>query len=91
MSGDPLEKYRKKPASTPGEKTPPKAPDEYVAFDAKDQVDRLRIRRADDLTRAPGYNLLLDVVYDSEFGTRFILVFTFMMVFVRGRNFRIAK
>jgi hypothetical protein len=86
MNGDPLDKFRKKPVSAPGENPPPKTPDEYVAFDAKDSVDRLRIRRANDLTRAPGYNSLLDVVYDSQFGTQFTLVFTFMMVFVHGRN-----
>jgi hypothetical protein len=86
MSGDPLAPYRKKHASAAGEAPPPKAPGEYFAFDAKDQVDRLKIRRSNDPTRSPGYAYLLDVVYDGQFGTQFILVFTFMMVFVRGRN-----
>ena len=69
MSGDPLAQYRKKPVTAPGETPPPKVPDDYVAFDAKDQVDRLKIRRAGDVTHSPGYMHLLDVVYDGEFGT----------------------
>ena len=35
-------------------------------------------------TRAPGYLNLLDVVSDDSMGTYFMLVFTFMMVRVRG-------
>ena len=86
MSGDPLAQYRKKPVTAPGETPPPKVPDDYVAFDAKDQVDRLKIRRAGDVTHSPGYMHLLDVVYDGEFGTFCNLVFTFLVVYVRGRN-----
>jgi len=73
---DPLAQYRK----------PPPPPGEYVAFDAKDNVSRLKIGRANDPTRSPGYNYLLDVVYDGEFGTNFTLIYTFLMVLVRGRN-----
>lgn len=50
--------------------------DEYAAFGAKDKVTRLRIRRAMAPTRSPGYAYLLDVVYDSQYGTNFVLVFT---------------
>jgi len=84
---DPLAHYRKTPlASAAAGTAPPKAPDAYVAFDAKDKVDRLKIKRANDPTRAPGYAYLLDVVYDGTFGTNFVLVYTFLMVMVRGRN-----
>ncbi len=69
-----------------GETTPPKEPGEYVAFDAKDKVTRLRISRANDPTRSPGYAYLLDIVYDGDFGTNFVLVYTFLMVLVRGKN-----
>lgn len=86
MSGDPLAPYRKRAASVAGEAPPPRPPGEYVAFDAKDMVARLKIRRATEPTRSPGYAYLLDVVYDGPFGTSFTLVFTFLMVFVRGRN-----
>jgi hypothetical protein len=49
-------------------------------------VDRLKIRRANDPTRSPGYAYLLDVVYDGPYGTNFVLVYTFLMVLVKGRN-----
>ena len=83
---DPLAQFRKKPFGSAADTPPPTGSDEYMAFDAKDKVARLKIRRANDPTRSPGYNYLLDIVYDGPFGTNFVLVFTFMMVFVRGRN-----
>lgn len=83
---DPLAPYRKKPVTASSEISAPKDGDVYVAFDCKDKVDRLKIRRANDPTRSPGYVYLLDVVYDDKFGTNFVLVFTFLMVLVRGRN-----
>jgi hypothetical protein len=83
---DPLAQFRKRPVGTSADTPPPKGSDEYVAFDAKDKVDRLKIRRANDPTRSPGYAYLLDIVYDGPYGTNFVLVFTFLMVLVRGRN-----
>ena len=83
---DPLAQYRKQPPGAAAETTPPKDADEYAAFDAKDRVDRLKIRRTNDPTRSPGYAYLLDVVYDGSYGTNFVLVYTFLMVLVRGRN-----
>jgi hypothetical protein len=84
MEDDPLAQYRRKPL----ERKEPEKQEAvgYLAFAGKDRVDRLRIRRANAPTRAPGYNVLLDVVYDGEFGTNFVLVYTYMMVLVRGRN-----
>lgn len=35
---------------------------------------------------SPGYNLLLDVVYDGQHGTQFILVYTVLLVLVQGKN-----
>ena len=83
---DPLAQYRKKPVGPSEQTPPPTSGDEYLAFEAKDRVERLRIRRANAPTRTPGYNYLLDVVYDGPFGTNFVLVYTFMMVCVRGHN-----
>ena len=37
-------------------------------------------------TRTPGHAYLLDVVYDGKYGTNFVLVYTFLMVLVRGKN-----
>jgi hypothetical protein len=86
---DPLAQFRKTPpgAGAPAmTSTPPKEREGYVAFGTKDKVSRLRIRRAMAPTRSPGYAYLLDVVYDGNYGTNFVLVFTFLMVLVRGKN-----
>lgn len=81
---DPLAQYRKRPASAPQAATG--EPEGYVAFAARDRAERLRIRRANDPTRSPGYRDLWDIIYDGPFGTNFVLVYAFMMVAVRGRN-----
>ena len=85
MEHDPLAEFRKKPLT--GE-TPVKikAKEGYLAFDAKDKVNRLRIRRATGSTHAPGYAYLLQVSYDGEQGTNIVLSYTFLMVLVTGRN-----
>jgi hypothetical protein len=84
---DPLAQYRKKPVGNVAEPTPPKGPDEYVAFDAKDKVDRLQIRQANAQARSPGYGYLLDIAHDGPYGTNFVLYYSFMMmVLVEGRN-----
>jgi len=89
---DPLAQYRKTPAppgaapASGGGPDKPKDADGYVAFATKDKVSRLRIRRAMAPTRSPGYAYLLDVVYDGSYGTNFVLVYTFLMVLVRGKN-----
>ena len=56
-----------------------------MAFDTKDKVFRLRIRSLDDSIYAPGYNILLNLIYDKQ-GTHFILIYTVLVVLVRGRN-----
>ena len=83
---DPLAQYRRTPAAPGGTQARPRETDEYVAFDGKDKVSRLRIRRAMAPTRSPGYAYLMDVVYDGGYGTNFVLVYTFLMVLVRGKN-----
>jgi integrase len=83
---DLLAPYRKTPPSAADNTKPPKGADEYVAFDAKDKLDRLDIRRANDPTRSPGYAYLLDVVYDGSYGTNFVLVYTFLIVLVTGNR-----
>jgi hypothetical protein len=86
---DPLAQFRKTPVEA-GERAAgpakPREPEGYLAFDTKDKVDRLRVRRANAPTRSPGYAYLLDIAYDGSYGTNFVLVFTFLMVLVRGRN-----
>jgi hypothetical protein len=82
MDYDPLSAFRKTPK---GEMAPPTGPEEYAAFGTKDHVQRLRIRSAAAPINSPGYNILLNVVSDAQ-GTNFILVYTILMVLVRGRN-----
>src|SRR5690242_18973657 len=84
---DPLAQYRKKPVGTEAEPPLPKALVEYVAFDAKDKVERLQIRQANAQARSPGYGYLLGVAYDGPFGTNFVLSYSFMLiVLVEGKN-----
>jgi hypothetical protein len=84
IMSDPLAQYRKKPIGRT--EAAPAEEGGYAAFGTKDKVERLRIRRASAPTRSPGYAYLLDVVYDGSYGTNFVLVYTFLMVMVRGKN-----
>jgi hypothetical protein len=86
MADDILAQFRRTPAAPSVVANLPKDTDEYVAFGTKDKVNRLRIRSAGELTNAPGYNVLVNVVYDGRQGTHFMLVYTVLMVLVRGRN-----
>ncbi len=83
---DPLAKYRHKAASAAGSFAAPAGPDEYSAFGAKDRVERLKIKCANQPTRAPGYDNLLEIVYDGRIGTNFVLSFSWLIVLVRGKN-----
>lgn len=86
MNNDILSQFRRTPSAPLKESVPPKEPEAYAAFGTKDKVHRLRIRSAAELTHSPGYNLLLDVVYDGQMGTHFMLVYTVLMVLVQGKN-----
>ena len=86
MTHDPLAQFRKTPITPKGGVLPPKEADEYVAFGTKDKVRRLDIRMAPDMEHSPAYNLLLDVVSDSRGGTNFMLVYTVLLVMVKGAN-----
>ena len=86
MANDPLSQFRKTPVASNGGMVPPTEADEYVAFGTKDKVHRMRIRSTPTLMHSPGYNLLLDVVSDGQYGTNFVLVYTVLMVMVRGKN-----
>ena len=83
---DPLAKYRTKAASAPVSFASPDGPEIYSAFATKDRVERLKIKSANQPTRAPGYNNLLEVIYDGSIGTNFVLSFSWLMVLVRGKN-----
>jgi hypothetical protein len=85
---DPLAQYRRQPPGSMATETPPpKSPDEYLAFDAKDKVERLSIRYGKADSRTPSYGYLLDIAHDGRFGTKFVLYYSFMMVVeVEGKN-----
>ena len=79
---DPLARFRKRTADFP----PSDPGDGHVAFAAKDRVERLKVKRANKPTHAPGYGYLLDIIYDGNSGTNFVLVYTILGVKVSGRN-----
>src|SRR5580698_5584479 len=85
MPDDPLAQYRRTSPNPVGRVVPTDT-DEYTAFGTKDKVHRLRIRSLTAPVNSPGYNILLNVVYDGEQGTHFMLVYTVLMVLVRGQN-----
>ena len=86
MAYDPLAEFRRVPAGTSTVAKPPAQPDGYIAFGTKDKVRRLRIRSVSAPVNAPGYNILLNVVSDGQYGTHFLLVYSVLMVRVQGRN-----
>ena len=86
MAHDPLSQFRKTPIAPRDAILPPKETDEYVAFGTKDKVRRLDIRMLPDMEHSPAYSLLLDVVSDSRGGTNLMLVYTVMLVMVKGAN-----
>jgi len=85
MPDDPLAQYRRTSPNPVGRVVPTDS-NEYVAFGTKDKVHRLRIRSLTAPVNSPGYNILLNVVYDGEQGSHFMLVYTVLMVMVQGRN-----
>jgi hypothetical protein len=86
MPDDLLAQYRRTPPQPPVGRAVPTDSDEYVAFGVRDRTQRLRIRSLAAPVNAPGYNILLNVVYDGEQGTNFMLVYTVLMVMVQGKN-----
>ena len=86
MTHDPLAQFRKAPITPTGGMVPPQEPDGYVAFGTINHVRRLDIRLVPDMEHSPAYNLLLDVVSDGRGGTNFMLVYTVMLVMVKGAN-----
>src|ERR1700722_11800038 len=87
---DPLETFRRRPAAlSPTKAAVPSAPSEpYQAFATKDKRGRIDIRTNDGLCHAPAYTYLLDVSYDRRAYTSILLVFSFMLVRIRGQNLK---
>jgi hypothetical protein len=58
----------------------------YVAFELRDHATRLHVQCAMQPSRFPGYNYLLDIIYDHDYASIFTLVYSFMVVEVTGHN-----
>lgn len=88
---DPLKEFRR-PGARRAEKRaepPPKGGRKrYQAFDAKDKLVSLDIRRVLGTTHAPTYAYLLNIAFDHEYFTSFVLYYAFMQVKVRGKNLK---
>jgi len=63
---------------------------EYLAFDAKDRSKCLQIKTARGVYRAPTYTNLLDVISDGERGEEISLLFSFMVIDIRGKNLQLV-
>src|SRR5689334_11693217 len=99
MSDDPLSIFRKRPV-VPRPVTPaPPAPsvvsssedgrDAYEAFDVKDRVEGIAIRRRKGaMSYAIMYNYIHSVVYDDDSWTCLFLTVSGLHIEIRGRNLR---
>ena len=88
---DPLKEFRRpgaRRAEKPAEPPRKDGRKSYQAFDAKDKLVCLEIRRVLGTTHAPTYAYLLNIAFDHEFFTNFVLSYSFMQVKVRGKNLK---
>lgn len=58
----------------------------YSAFAAQDRIKFLNIEKANGITHAPAYAYLLDIISDGERGEEVALLYSFMLVKIKGRN-----
>ena len=88
---DPLAQYRRpgaKRTQKPAEPPPKGGRKSYQAFDAKDKLVCLDIRRVLGTTHSPTYAYLLNIAHDHDYFTNFVLYYSFMQVKVRGKNLK---
>lgn len=86
MTDDPLGKFRKAPHKPKTAEPPEKESlPIYKAFTAKNHTKSLQIRAKGEL-QAPAYAYLLNVISDDERGEEIALIYSFMLVKIRGRN-----
>ena len=86
MADDLLAQFRRTSATSAGAGKPPPAPEEYVAFAAKDKAQYLDIRPVRPPYQSPRNNLLINVAHDGPMGTNFLITYTTMSVLVQGSN-----
>lgn len=57
----------------------------YLAHNSKDKIRYLQIKQSLE-HRSPAYDYLLDVITDADRGREIALIFSFMLVKIRGKN-----
>ena len=83
---DPLEQFRRKEAPSP-QAAPATGKPPYEAYKAQDRKpERLEIRRVLGESHAPSYRYLMDVAFNGSFGTEIVLIYSFMVVKIKGKN-----
>jgi len=59
----------------------------YEAYRVKERgAERLEIRRVLGASHAPGYRYLMDVSFNGDFGTELVLIYSFLMVKIKGKQ-----
>jgi hypothetical protein len=58
----------------------------YVPFFLRDRAERVQVVPVSEPSRFPGYNCLLDIIFDHDHQSAFTLVYSFMLVKVTGSN-----
>lgn len=89
MDYDPFEKLKTKPAAPANDKKTGER-EEYAAFKVTNnrRQARIEIRQCLAAFHTPSYFHLLDIIPDGYHGTELVLVFTFLVVEIKGRNLR---
>ena len=87
-----LDKYKHRPSPTgslaaPSEDLPQEEDGKsYLAYRPTTKARRLMVRRAREAHRAPGYQYLVDVMWDGDKGEQIGLVFSHTTILVSGKN-----
>jgi len=87
-----LDKYKHRPSPTgslaaPAEDLPQEEDGKsYLAYRPTTKARRLMVRRAREAHRAPGYQYLVDVMWDGDKGEQIGLVFSHTTILVSGKN-----
>lgn len=97
MANDPLAAFRRQqpdasfnpqtvsPQQATGQATTGLKP--YKAFEIRERAaERLEIRRVLGETHAPSYRYLMDVSFNGQYGTELLLVYSFLIVKIKGKN-----
>ncbi len=82
---DPLSKFRITGGTESANADDKAALPLYLAHNSKDKIRYLQIKQSLE-HRSPAYDYLLDVITDADRGREIALIFSFMLVKIRGKN-----